>query len=142
MSDGAHIGIGAERAIGTILGGEAQPTKDERRSPDQMRDWLLAATLNDATTYDGAARYASKLVLKYLSADPDRLSLPVENVYDDQYNVVTPGLYDRMKRDGIPIDDLGLTGFMWGWAVNAARYSLTAPPVPNPAILTINIPES
>lgn len=29
------------------------------------------------------------------------------------------------------------TGFMWGWAVNAARRCLELPPVPNPALLTI-----
>lgn len=31
----------------------------------------------------------------------------------------------------------GATGFMWGWAVNAAKYVHSQPPEPNPAIMTI-----
>lgn len=30
-----------------------------------------------------------------------------------------------------------ITGFQWGWAVNAAKYIVGQPPVPNPAIVTI-----
>jgi hypothetical protein len=37
------------------------------------------------------------------------------------------------------LSDLGLTGFMWGWAVNAARYSLELPLEPNPAIVVLPV---
>jgi hypothetical protein len=32
---------------------------------------------------------------------------------------------------------LGITGFQWGWAVNAARFAESLPPEPNPAIITV-----
>jgi hypothetical protein len=40
-----------------------------------------------------------------------------------------------MKDEGVDLGALGLTGFQWGWAVNAARYALSELPVANPAIL-------
>lgn len=153
MSDGAQLGVGAERALATILGGEPQPSLDEIETVEQMRERILATTEADATTYDGMATFAAKLILEYLLADPRRAAIPTENVYEKDengrlvfnseggLNLVTPGLYEVMKADGIPLDKLGLTGFMWDWAVNAARRCVEAPAVPNPAILTIHVPE-
>ena len=147
MSDGAHLGVSAERALGTILGAEEQPK--EGMTAGEMKDWILACTATDATDYDGMARYAAKLVLEYLLADPKRAQIPTENEYEKDengdlvfndeggLNLVTPDLYEVMKADGIDLSSLGLTGFMWGWAVNAARRCLELGPVPNPAIVTI-----
>lgn len=146
MTDGAQLGIGAEAAMKAVLGGD---TPDEQMSVLVMRDRILAASAETATDYDGAANYAAKLILEYLLADPRRASIPTENVYKHDADghatfnstggltLVTPGLYGVMKEDGVPIDDLGLSGFQWGWAVNAARRCVELPAVPNPAIITI-----
>lgn len=149
MTDGAHLGVGARRALGTIVGGEEQPSPEEQETVAQMRERILAMTRVQATDYDSTATYAAKLVLTFLLDDPARALIPAENVYETGpdgrlvfndkggLNLVTPGLYEVMKDHGIPIDDLGLSGFMWGWAVNAARRCVELPPVPNPAIVDV-----
>lgn len=38
-------------------------------------------------------------------------------------------------------DELGLSGFMAGWATNAVRQMMHCKPLPNPAILTIGGPQ-
>lgn len=138
--DGAQLRIGAEAALHAILGGE-QPT--ERETAEQMAASIMALT-EDPHTYDGTARWCAQLIVRWLQADPSRAQGPVENVYalhDDgrtNYAVVAErGWYYRMKADGVPLDTLGLSGFMWGWAVNAARRCVELPEVPNPAIVTI-----
>lgn len=52
-------------------------------------------------------------------------------------HVLHRSLYDELKDRGVAIDALDLTGFMWGWAANAARYCVELPPAPNPAIMEI-----
>lgn len=156
MSDGAGFGLGAEQAMRTVLGAD-QPAEEDLMTVAEMREKLLTARPPEGTTkatgwtYDDAANYAARLILEYFLADPRRASIPTENeyehdaeghlVYDETrgLNVVTTGLYDVMSGDGIPIDDLGLSGFQWGWAVNAARRCVELPPVPNPALLTVNV---
>lgn len=148
-SDGAHLGYSAETSLKAILGAE-QPAEGSAMDPRQMMEWILSAPgepfPNDTgQAYDACARYAARLVLQWLLADPTRAQSPVENVYEadteDRFAmplaVVERGWYDRMKDDGVPIGDLGLSGFMWGWAVNAARRCAELPAVPNPAIMTI-----
>lgn len=142
MSDGAHMGVGAERALGTILGGEEQPEPEERMDPVKMRAEIEAQ--EGPSDYNGTAMYAAKLILHYFLDDPARAQYPNETEYEknadgstDFSRVKTPDLYARMKADGIDLAALDLTGFMWGWAVNAARYCVELPPVPNPAIVTI-----
>ena len=100
-------------------------------------------------TYDRTADYAARLILEWLLADPSRALGPTENVYENQGErdkpwtgvVLEVGWYDRMKDDGVPLEQLGLTGFQWGWAVNAARGILGLLFVPNPAIITISVPD-
>lgn len=113
--------------------------------PEQMRQWIMACTVEQAVDYESTARYAAKLILVYLLDDPRRASIPSENVYEKDAEgrmawpavVTAPGLYEVMKEEGIAIDDLDLTGFMWGWAVNAARRCVELPPVANPAIVQL-----
>lgn len=139
-SDGAHLGYGPEESMKALVGGE-QPT--EQMTAEEMRNNILATTEADANTYDGCGLYAAKLILLWLLADPSRAQGPPENIYEKDADgkmkwpaVVTErGWYDRMKADGIKINELDLTGFMWGWAVNAARRCLELPPEPNPAII-------
>jgi hypothetical protein len=125
MSDGAHEGILPEDALHTILGRSAPPPEQRLSSP-QMQRWIDAATERE-DSYNDAPRRAARLVLEHLDAHPDDAALDLS------------GLYNRIAQtgEGAPLRLLGLSGFQWGWAVNAARYVRGLPPVPNPAILEI-----
>lgn len=83
MSDGAHLGVGAERAVKTILGGEPDPVDagEKQMTPPEMMSHLKAATLEDANTYDGCARNAGRLVLEYFLAHPEHAQLPASPSY-------------------------------------------------------------
>lgn len=144
MSDGAHLGYGAEAAMKAILDGE-QPA--ERETAGQMFERIMATSRDDATTYDGIATYMAKLIILALRADPMLANQPIANVYGrnpdgstDYDTVTTPGLWEVLRDRLDPADReavSGMSGFMWGWAVNAARRCLELGPVPNPAIITI-----
>jgi hypothetical protein len=122
--DGAHLGYDAEQALGAVLGGN-QPDPADTMTAGEMRIWLLSATADHAMdNYGECARFAGKLVLNWFLSDTSR---------------VQTDPYQDMKAAGIPLADLGLTGFQWGWAVNAARRCLELEPVDNPAILTIEM---
>lgn len=162
MADGAHQGVGAERALDTILGGKPDPQESQEKTmtPDGMQDHLESASIEHCDSYDGTARYCGKLVLNFLVAHPEYQGVSAEAAYisrDEPPNreagetgfemygkwrvKLGPDLFDLVKAESSTEDDdrcLGeLTGFMWGWAVNAAKYALGAPPVPNPALLEI-----
>jgi hypothetical protein len=147
--------VSAERALKTILGNEDQPTDEEMESVEDMRNRLLGMTREDATDYGSTADYAASLILNFILEDAARrIAIPTEMEYDwdgdpdhgangckPEY-VIHKGLYAVMKEAGPPYDEigeLGLTGFMWGWAVNAARRCVNMPPKPNPAIVEINL---
>lgn len=148
MGDGAHIGVGAGRALDTILGGAEQPDDEERQTAEEMRAEIMALTENP-NTYDGTAKWTAKFILDWLLANPGRAQEPTETVYDWNGDpdhgadgmkpefTKAVGWYDLMKRDGVDLADLGLSGFMWGWAVNAARRCLELPAVANPAIIDV-----
>lgn len=154
MSDGAAFGIGAERALGTILGGEPAPTEEEGMSVAEMTEWLVnapAATDPAAlTSYGECARAVAGEILRWALANPQRYArTPAENEYEHDaegklvfndeggLNLVQVGLYGVLKDEGVALDLLGITGFQWGWAYNAARRCLELPPEPNPAIVTL-----
>lgn len=149
MTDGAHLGITAGAALRAIFGSD-EPL-DEPMTAGEMRAWIEAASLplpdDRDEGYTEASRYAAKLILHWLLADPSRASTPVEADYDwdadpdrgtqgmKPEHTRAVGWYQQMKDDGIPINELDLTGFMWGWAANAARRCVELPPAPNPAIV-------
>ncbi len=161
MSDGAHQGVSARRALDTILGGAEQPAEDEQRNPDEMRRWLLAAPgppfEDDGDGYEACARWAARRVLEAFLADPQLASTPIETVFDwptirgesertgrdpSQLmgeHTVAVGLYDVLKARGVDLGELGLSGFQWGWAANAARYCVELGPQPNPAIIEMDV---
>lgn len=134
MSDGAHDGIRPQAAMGA-------PEPKRKDSTSEMAARIMSST--GPSGYDGTAEYCAKLIVEWLSEDPSRAQGPPENVYESGPNgewtgtVTERGWYDRMKADGIPLGQLDLTGFMWGWAVNAARAIVELPPVPNPAIIEL-----
>ena len=147
-SDGAHLGVTANRALDTILGGEPSPGEDEQMGIVEWRAWIEQPDL-EPLDYGECARRVARSILAFWMEDPRRAQIPSENVYEKDadgglvfnaqggLSLVTPGLYEVMKTHGIPIDDLGITGFQWGWAVNAARRCVELPPEPNPAIITV-----
>lgn len=56
-------------------------------------------------------------------------------VKDDPAKLMDVGPYDDIP--GVELDDLGLSGFMYGWAVNAVRQMCGLRPGGNPAIVTL-----
>lgn len=146
MSDGAHLGVSADRALKTVLGGEPSPAEDEQMGVIEFRDYIMGP--DEPLDYGECARRVARAILEFWMEDPKRATIPAEPVYetspdgrlvfnaDGGLNLVTPGLYDVMKADGVYIEE-GISGFQWGWAVNAARRCVELPPVANPAIVEI-----
>jgi len=151
-ADGAHIGVDAERALRTILGGEPSPGEDEQMDAETFRAWIKTADRQDS--YGETARLAARYLLEYLTAHPEDMRLPLEDTYDwDRARAElgrspesieemlryrsTEGVWDRAAAEYPQLKQLDLTGFMAGWAFNAARRCLELPPAANPALLTI-----
>ncbi len=147
--DGAHLGYGTEAALRGALGGE-EPAR--RMTVTEMRAYIEAAPARPRS-YDDAGRAAAKVILDFLERHPEASDLPADsdgafdldesgNIVPDSYHMVREGLWDYLRR--IEPDLYArhrktvfaeLTGFSWGWAVNAARRCLELTPVPNPAIV-------
>ena len=152
MSDGANLGIGAERALKTILGGE--PPETECETVEQMKARILTAPIT-ATSYDGTATACARLILEAWKAYPQLVEVPHETVYlvgadgrmvwrdtEPHDVVIVPGLHTTLKALYADRPEAlevlcGLTGFMWGWAINAALRCIDQPSVRNPAIVEI-----
>ena len=128
--DGANMGVLPDRALGTILGAEEQPSPEERLTPRKMREKIMAQPDSfdaiigeEGEGYENATLWLAKQFLKFLEEG-------IEGNEDD--------LFLRMvERNGER--DYGFTGFMVGWANNAARYCLGKPSQSNPAIMEIDI---
>lgn len=151
-SEASHL---PESAMRQAIGGE----EAEPYTAAQLLADIEAVSINNAMdSYNDAALFAAKLILTWLLEDPQRAQSPAENDYalddegrmkwvDDDGNptdyghgravVREYGWYDRMKADGYELATLGLSGFQWGWAVNAARRCVELPAVPNPAIILV-----
>ena len=68
------------------------------------------------------------IVLQLLDEDENLSTLDSSVIYECAKNFA--------QRNGIVFDG-GLTGFMVGWGVNAARYAKGKPIGPNPAIMEL-----
>lgn len=150
--DGADQGIMPERALKTVLGGEEQPTQDEKLNLEEFEDRVREAPI-EGGSYDGSALACARMILEAVEKYPPLRQVPYESVYlrggdgmmimspDGGAVVIQPGLHDVLKRlhpTGIEAEILAdLTGFMWGWACNAVQRILGKDPVPNPAIVDI-----
>ncbi len=148
-SDGASMGVNADRALETILGGEEQPAKEEQKTPAAMEAEIRAQGFENLS-YGTCATATARLILEAYDKYPQLKALPSEQEYlrDATGKMLWPAvhltvsIYDVLKElhaeDPQKLEILtGLTGFMWGWAFNAVRYCQSEPPVPNPALMTI-----
>ena len=118
--DGANLGVNAERSCEAVLGGK-QPEKSEMRTPEQMREYVMSAPESYEEGRKGYGEAALWLARQYLI------------LLDERFE---GDLYDEVKRrqGGRSMD---FTGFMVGWAENAARYVKGKPEKANPAIIEI-----
>jgi len=118
-------GSSAEQGLRAVLGGEnidEVNSKEGAMPPKEMRAYIMNAPDEMNVSYSDEARRFAKALLKIADADSTaflKLSRQGHDFYPD-----VKGKYD-------------LTGFMYGWAVNAVRYILSAKPVANPAIITL-----
>jgi hypothetical protein len=153
--DGATQGVQAGDALKVILGGQSEDDQ-VHMYPGEFESTIRNAPgppWEGDEAYSECSNYLARLILEWLEKDFERVLSPVESEYVwpkdengetiwDSTRVVKPilGWSDRMKEDGYfaePDGMFGCTGFMWGWAVNAARSIVNVPSVPNPAIITI-----
>jgi len=118
--DGANLGLGAERSLKAVLGGE-QPKESRRRTPEQMREYIMSAPESYEEGQKGYEEAAQWLARQFLI------------LLDESFE---GDLYDEVKRrqGGRSMD---FTGFMVGWAENAARYVKGKPEKSNPAIVEL-----
>lgn len=129
MADGAHLGISASRALETILGGKSQPAQDERLKQEEFTQWIRSAPheygdIRGEDAYGEASRWLAKRYLLIIEQAP----MVTRDIAWDVFKTKWP---DDVEKAG------GMTGFMHGWAWNAARNVMEKPPESNPAILTI-----
>lgn len=154
MTDGAHQGIDAESAMKFIVGGEDHP---EQMSDEEFEQMIRKAPLEGDLDYSGGANAMARILLEALEKHPQLRDLPDGHEYlmtsdgqifrtDEGWSPIALNvdLYDVIKRLHPEHQETifdNLTGFMWGWAVNASRKILGLGPVPNPAIMTIGASE-
>ena len=135
MTDGANLGVSARRALGTILGEKPQPSDEDRVSMKELEARIRSRPLpgegtppwKDEDTSDAYSKAAEILAHAYLV------------LADEDPDLLTKGMWDAFTARWPDGDDWigGVSGFMEGWAFNAARSIKQLPPTPNPAIIEI-----
>ena len=150
MSDGANLNMKADESMKAILGSDEEP---EQLSDEEFEARIRTAPILDDFDYDNCSTYMARLVLEAYEKYPVMQELPMEARYltladgstdFDNFYAIDTTLYDVMRKlhddDSIGYEKAfsASTGFMWGWAVNAARHVLDLGPVPNPALVTFD----
>ena len=136
MNDGANLGITAGDALDSILGGKkAESTLDN--SPEGMRAYLMGAhteeelmAMNPDEGYNEASRYAGKMILEVFDAHPEIAEHTKPSDAYDAIEVLHPKF----------LDGLGLSEFMVGWGLNAAKIAFGKKAGSNPALVTVELP--
>lgn len=130
MSD-ASWGYTAQQGLEANLGGkdiDKINKKEGAMSPEEMQAYIMAAPEKiDYESKDGysdaARRFAKAILTDGLNNQKEFLENSKE--FADK-------VYQKY-------DLPDLTGFMFGWAVNAVRYCLHERPIRNPAIVEIGV---
>ena len=128
MSDGSR-GYTAKQGVEAVLGGKDidKMNKGEgAMSPGEMREYLLDG--HDDDGYADASRKIGGWYLTEFEKDPSLMELKESEQWEEMKKRTSSQNTDFIN---------GCTGFMVGWAVNAARYALGKNQVANPAIMTI-----
>jgi hypothetical protein len=138
-SDGAEYGVGAENAMHVVIGGD---------EPDPIKDFkaYIMAPIPENLSYDDCARLCAQIILKHFDTFPEDIGAPASD--DRKYNhdytkytLVIKGLDTLIAEKSPSLDatlhELGLSGFQWGWAVNAAYHIKGVKAVQNPALVVV-----
>lgn len=161
MSDGANLGVTADRALQTIIGGEDSPSGDEITTPEQVAERLnltpdpcdgppIWERATDSDAYSLVTDSIAKAFLLVEQDDPGildrRENYPDDYEYEslrgqqlDAIHCVWKAVMERWPT----FDDWigGASGFQVGFAYNTARFVRGEKSQPNPAILTIALKE-
>lgn len=136
MTDGSNLGIDARRALDTILGGGApSPGPEEQKSKEEVLAIVTEAYenpnvwANTKFSYAGVTNAMTGALLAMYEAQPETKDL--EDPWKALMEFVTPEFSNKT------LDQC--SGFMWGFAVNQARWLSDLPIGGNPAILTADI---
>lgn len=135
LSDGAHLNIDAKRSLGVILGGEKHPDKDELGSDESFAEWIRSAPMDFGgdLSYSEASRRIANLYLQVLEDGRSSKQVGDSARAWDIWRVA------KKRWPELASGASGASGFMHGWAFNAARHVLNMPPVQNPALLELQI---
>ena len=148
MADGAHLNIDAEGAMMTIVGGKEAPTP---MTDEEFESMIRNASTEGDLDYGTMCNATARLILEAYEKHPQLQDMTDEREYlrnpdgkVDWGNPISTNttLTDVINKihdkdsDGYKNVLSDLTGFMWGWAVNAARKILNLGPLPNPALMT------
>ena len=151
MSDGSNIGVTVGEALNKILG-DVEPQVDNRlKTKEGMHLYLkgshTVAEIEEMSLdqgYTEMSRYIGKLYLELFERHPEVAQAPnsptyikVGNEYKDQHDSVDD-IADKFEPYFVKsnIFGLGVTGFMCGWGLNAAKFAFGVPPGSNSALVT------
>lgn len=124
----ASWGYKAEEGLKAVLGGENldRINKGEgAMSPQEMETYILSAPQERNLSYSDESRRFAKAVLEKIELD---------NSSREDFLSNPKGFADQVFKDSAS-SYFDLTGFMFGWAVNAVLYTLKEKPIRNPAIM-------
>jgi hypothetical protein len=122
INDSSGTGTNATSGLWGLLGG-GEPSKRMTRSEVLSR--LETATPD---SYDGGTDCLTRDLYLMFRDHPETLALEDHELDPAFKRHATPAGLDAYE---------GCTGFMWGFAVNQARWLLQQEPVPNPAVFEI-----
>jgi hypothetical protein len=159
--EGAASSLTASEALGIVLGGvdpEEKPRPSQQEyldtcdMPPEWSEKAIGAFLDysddSGRAYSECGRIIGKLILDFLREHPECENMPAESKYDwtgfdggSMPPIVAEGLWDTIVRvdpeRGKKLNACQPSGFMVGWAINAARTAMGWGPVANPALITI-----